>query len=310
MIPYIYIPSLPEISESFSLTQSDTTNMMASYYLSMAITLLFAGMVGDGWDKKLLLTGASAIILVGSVSASFVSLLWLVLAGWSLQGIGAGIITVVAQTWIGHDSWNHNITSRFSYMSIVLSLAPLVSPVIGGLITETYSWKYNFYTMGVLSFLTAIFIYRTSPPRAITDNGISIRHTLHDYIRLLCRTIFLPIITASLVCFMFQGALMAYSSFLFIDQLGLSPAIYGFISVPVVTGCIIGSLSVTYIEKKTMHRSRIHIRYHGIGGRIVGISAILYGDRHAYCDGTCVGHIDIQHRIRRGPAISQGFNNL
>lgn len=269
MIPYIYIPSLPQIAECLALGQSNTTTLMSSYYLSMSLSLLLTGMVGDRWDKRYLLYVASALITIGAVVASFRPLYYLILAGWSFQGIGGGIITVVSQTWIGQSSERHNITSRFSYMSIVLSLAPLVAPVIGGLITETYSWKYNFYTMGVLSLLTAILIYRASPPKAITDNGISIRHTLHDYIRLLCRTIFLPIITASLVCFMFQGALMAYSSFLFIDQLGLSPAIYGFISVPVVTGCIIGSLSVMYIEK------RLNIEAAFIFSTIIAVVALL-----------------------------------
>lgn len=60
----------------------------------------------------------------------------------------------------------------------------------------------------------------------------------------------MPLIATSLVCFLFQGTLLAYSSFLFIDQLGLTPATYGLISVPVVVGCIIGQFPVVYLEKK------------------------------------------------------------
>ena len=43
---------------------------------------------------------------------------------------------------------------------------------------------------------------------------------------------------------------MNYSSFLFIDQLGIKPSVYGLISVPVVVGIIIGQFPVIYIEKK------------------------------------------------------------
>lgn len=43
---------------------------------------------------------------------------------------------------------------------------------------------------------------------------------------------------------------MAYSSFLFIDRLGLTPAAYGLISVPVVVGSIIGQFPVICLEKK------------------------------------------------------------
>lgn len=250
LVPYIYIPSLPQIAEYFGLDRSDTTTMMSSYYLSMSLSLLLTGIAGEGWDKKYLLHGASAIIFIGAACASFSSLFHLILAGWSFQGIGAGIITVVSQTWIGQSSDRHNITSRFSYMSIVLSLAPLAAPVIGGLITEGLSWKYNFYIMMMLIVASDMLMFVTSPPGPTIMNKISIRKVLSDYIRLLSGTIFLPIISTSLVCFLFQGALMAYSPFLFINQLGLTPAEYGFISVPVVSGCIIGPVVVMYVEKK------------------------------------------------------------
>lgn len=250
MVPFIYVPSIPKISEYFDLGQSDTTTMMSSYYLSMSLSLLLAGIVGDRLDKKYLLHGASVMIFIGAFLVPFRPSFNLILDGWSFQGFGAGIITVVSQTWIGQSSDRHNITSRFSYMSIVLSLAPLVAPIIGGLITDSMSWKYNFYIMMMLIFCSAMFMFIASPPEPMRVNKISIHKVLSDYIRLLSKTIFLPIILTSLVCFLFQGAFMAYSSFLFINQLGLTPATYGFISVPVVIGSIIGSFIVIYVRKK------------------------------------------------------------
>lgn len=127
--------SHPQISEYFDLGESDTTTLMSSYYLSMSLSLLLAGIADDRWDKKYLLHGASAIIFIGAALVSFRPMYYMMLTGLFLQGIGAGIITVVSQTWVGQNSDRHNITPRFSYMSVVLSLAPLAAPVIGGLMT-------------------------------------------------------------------------------------------------------------------------------------------------------------------------------
>lgn len=250
MVPYIYIPSLPQIAEYFDLGQSNTTTMMSSYYLSMSLSLLLTGMIGDRWDKKCLFHSACVLIFIGAAFASFRPLFYLMIAGWFFQGIGAGTITVVSQTWVGQSSDRHNITSRFSYMSIVLSIAPLVAPVIGGYVAESWSWKYNFFLIMMLILTSAMLMFITSPPAPTAINKISIREVASDYIRLLSKTIFLPIIATSLVCFMFQGAFMAYSSFLFINRLGLTPAVYGFISVPVVIGSIIGPIVVMYVKKK------------------------------------------------------------
>lgn len=102
----------------------------------------------------------------------------------------------------------------------------------------------------ILIFTSAMFMFIISPPEPIVITRISIGKVLSNYIRLLAKTIFLPVVMASLVCFLFQGALMAYSPFLFINQLGLTPAAYGLISVPVVVGSIIGPFVVMYVNKR------------------------------------------------------------
>lgn len=248
--PYIYIPSLPDITDYFHLEKAQAGSMMSAYYLALSLTLLLVGAVGDRWNKRMLLAGASVVISIGAMLCSLPSQFGWVLGGWALQGVGAATITIVGQTWIGQSSEKSNITSLFSYMSIILSFAPLVAPVIGGMITDCYSWKYNFFAVGFLSVCSAMFIYKTTPPPPIRNDKVSVRQVFAGYRHIMFKSEFMPLIATSLVCFLFQGTLLAYSSFLFIDQLGLTPATYGLISVPVVVGCIIGQFPVVYLEKK------------------------------------------------------------
>lgn len=247
--PYIYIPSLPDIADDLRLDEAQAGSMMSAYYLALSITLLLAGAIGDRWNKRKMLAGASAVISIGAMSGSLPSQFGWVLCGWALQGVGAATITIVGQTWIGQSSEKSNITSLFSYMSIIVSFAPLVAPVIGGMITDYYSWKYNFFVVGFLSVCSAMFIYKTTPPPA-QNSPVSIRQVFSDYWSILFKSGFVPLTATSLACFFFQGSLMVYSSFLFIDRLGLTPAVYGLISVPVVIGSIIGQFPVIYLEKK------------------------------------------------------------
>ena len=268
--PYIYIPSLPDIASAFDIDTSEAGSMMSAYYLALSVTLLLIGAIGDRYDKKKLLILASIVIFIGAMLGSLPTHYGLVLAGWALQGVGAATITVVGQIWIGQCSTKNNITSLFSYMSIALSFAPLIAPVVGGLVTEFLSWKYNFFIVGFLCLLSTVFIYKTVTPEPTQKVGISIKRIFSDYFQTLFRSNFLPVIATSLVCFLFQGMLMTYSSFLFINQLGLTPALYGLISIPVVTGCILGQFPVLYLEKR-----------HGltaafIFNSVVAVSALLF----------------------------------
>lgn len=248
--PYIYIPSLPDIAEYFNLNQSQTGSTLSVYYLALSLTLLAVGMVGDVWDKKRLLLGASIVIFMGAAISAVTSQFGLMLLGWALQAAGAATIIIVGQTWIGQSSNRKNITSLFSYLTIVLSFAPLAAPVIGGVVTDTFSWKYNFYIVAVLSLFASIFISKATPPPAIQHSSFSVKQVAVSYYRILFRSKFAGLISTSLVCFLFQGALMNYSSFMFINQLGVKPSEYGLISVPVIAGIIIGQFPVIYIEKK------------------------------------------------------------
>lgn len=248
--PYIYIPSLPDIADTFSLTESQTGSTLSIYYLILSLTLLAAGVVGDIWNKKRMLAGASAVIFIGAVIAGFAGKFGIMLSGWALQAVGAATIVIVGQTWIGQSSTNRNITSLYSYLTIILSFAPLVAPMLGGAVNDLFSWRYNFYIVAVLSLFASVFISKSTPPPPVQNTKTPVKEALKGYCRILFKSKFTGLISTSLVCFIFQGALMNYSSFLFIDQLGVTPSFYGLISIPVVAGIITGQFPVIYIEKK------------------------------------------------------------
>ena len=248
--PYIYIPSLPDIAEAFSLNEAQTGSAMSTYFLALSLTLLLVGMVGDIWNKKRMLTGASILIFCGAVTAGFAGLFPVMLLGWALQAIGAATIVIVGQTWIGQSSNKNNMTSLFSYLTIILSFAPLVAPVLGGTINDLFSWRYNFYIVAALSLMASVFINSSTPPPPLHSDKLSAKEVAKSYSLILFKSKFIGLISTSLVCFIFQGAIMNYSSFLFIDQLGLKPSLYGLISIPVVAGIITGQFPVIYIEKK------------------------------------------------------------
>lgn len=249
--PYIYIPSLPDITKSFRLNQSQAANTMMVYSFVLSITLLLVGIVGDVWNKKYLLVCASVLIFMGATVASVAPQFEIMLLGWALQAVGAATVVVVGQTWIGQSSTNNNITVHYSYLTIILSFAPLVAPIVGGVVNEVFSWQYNFYLVAVLSLFASVFIYRSTPPISpVRGRNVDMNETAKSYCRILFRSKFVGLISTSLVCFVFQAALMNYSSFLFIDQLGLKSSTYGLISIPVVMGIIAGQFPVLYIEKK------------------------------------------------------------
>jgi DHA1 family bicyclomycin/chloramphenicol resistance-like MFS transporter len=248
--PYIYIPSLPDIAGTFAVTESQVGNTMSIYYLALSLTLLAAGAVGDVWNKKRMLTGASFLIFAGAVIAGFADRFGVMLSGWAMQAVGAAMIVIVGQTWIGQRATKSTITSLYAGLSIILSFAPLIAPILGGAVNDLSSWRYNFYIVAVLSLLAAVFIGKSTPPPPDQAGRVSAKEVMKSYGQLLFKSKFTGLISTSFCLFIFQGAIMNYSSFLFIDQLGVKPSFYGLISIPVVAGIVLGQVLTVSVEKR------------------------------------------------------------
>lgn len=248
--PQILVPSLLGIAHSLDLSNSQATGLMSSFYLTLSLSFLLAGIFIHQLNKKTVMLTASVFILCGSAMIGYTDNYRIMILGRIIQAIGAGAITVTGQTWIGQSATEQNITKLFSSLTLFLSFAPLLAPIIGGYVYDLFSWRYNFYLVASLAAIAIIFITFTTPPPPESNEKLSFREISGEYRNLLTRTPFFAIVATTLVCFLFQGSLMSYSSFLFIGQLGLSASLFGFISVPVVAGIIIGQLPVLLLEKR------------------------------------------------------------
>ncbi len=249
--PFICIPSLPDIADNLDLSKSQASNILSAYFLTLSLTYLIVGTIGNTWNKKRLLFLASFLIFGGSIVCALSDSLLPLVTGRIIQAMGAAIVIVTGQTWIGQKAESGNVTTMFSYLTIFLSFSPLIAPIIGGIVNDVFSWRYNFYIIAVLALFAGLLVSRTTPPPPEQSSGnVTMKSVLKSYMDILFRSHFLSLASASLICSVFQGALMSYSSFLLVDELKLTPALSGLISIPIVAGIITGQFPVMYFEKK------------------------------------------------------------
>lgn len=249
----IYLPALPEITGSLSISAAEASGTVTIYFLVLSIASLLAGAISDYYNKKSLLMWGSLLTVVGSLLCAVASGLSFVMVGRAVQAVGGAIILVTSQTWLAGVGSKGNMLKIFAYFSLALSIAPLFAPTLGGFITEFFSWRYNFIFLIVITLL-AMFAIRGNSSKeqfaTLDKKDLSLKNSLKSYFKLIASRTFIPIIGSSLLCYMFQGSFMAYSSFLFIDEFGMDPSDFGIASIPIVAGLIIGRIPTVMIEQK------------------------------------------------------------
>jgi DHA1 family bicyclomycin/chloramphenicol resistance-like MFS transporter len=144
------------------------------------------------------------------------------------QGLGASVGFAVSAAVIRDRYTGAEYARLFALCVLVLGVSPVLAPLAGSLIIAAVSWRYIFWaTVGLglgAMVLVVLLLPETHPPESRMQGGVGA--TLRTYVRLLSDRRFMSLGLANAVA---QGAFFAYlagSSFVLIQNYGLSPLLF------------------------------------------------------------------------------------
>ncbi len=158
--------SLPHIAGSLSVSVDEATWALTSYLVANAIVLPITGWLSNYFGRKRLLIAA----VTGFTAASFLcglapSLAFLVIFR-VVQGAFGGALQPISQAVMLEAFPPRDRGKAMGFWGLGIVVAPMLGPVLGGYLTDVYSWRWVFYInipVGILSFfMTQLFVF--DPP--------------------------------------------------------------------------------------------------------------------------------------------------
>jgi len=119
--------------------------VVTAYILASTVTTPFYGKLGDMYGRKKLFVTAIIIFLIGSALSGLSQSMTELIAFRALQGLGAGGLMVSAMAVLGDIVAPRERGRYMSYMMVVMMLATIGGPLLGGFITTSFSWRWIFY---------------------------------------------------------------------------------------------------------------------------------------------------------------------
>ena len=119
--------------------------VVTAYILASTVTTPFYGKLGDMYGRKKLFIGAIIIFLIGSALSGLSQSMAELIMFRALQGLGAGGLMVGAMATLGDIVAPRERGRYMSYMMVVMMLATIGGPLLGGFITTNFSWRWIFY---------------------------------------------------------------------------------------------------------------------------------------------------------------------
>src|SRR3954447_21057161 len=158
--------SLPHIAGSLSATVDEATWALTSYLVANAIILPMTGWLASVFGRKNLLLWATGGFTIASFLCGIAPNLPALIVFRILQGATGGALQPLSQAVLLESFPAHERGKAMAFWALGIVVAPILGPVLGGWLTDTYSWRWIFYInvpIGALSLvMTQLFIF--DPP--------------------------------------------------------------------------------------------------------------------------------------------------
>jgi EmrB/QacA subfamily drug resistance transporter len=135
--------------------------VVTAYILASTITTPFYGKLGDMYGRKKLFIFAIVVFLIGSALSGLASSMIMLITFRALQGLGAGGLIVGAMATLGEIVPPRERGKYMSYFMVVMMLATVGGPLVGGWITEAISWRWIFYINLPLGGAALVYLIAT-----------------------------------------------------------------------------------------------------------------------------------------------------
>jgi len=135
--------------------------VVTAYILTSTITTPFYGKLGDMYGRKKLFVFAIVVFLIGSALSGLASSMTMLITFRALQGLGAGGLIVGAMSTLGEVVPPRERGKYMGYFMVVMMLATIGGPLVGGWITEAISWRWIFYINLPLGGAALVYLLAT-----------------------------------------------------------------------------------------------------------------------------------------------------
>ncbi len=169
----MYLPALPTIGAAIGANTADMQHTLAAFLVGISLGQLFYGPLSDRIGRRPPILLGIAIYTVTSLLCVFAESADQMIALRFLQGLGSCAALVIARAVV-RDRFDHQDTARiFSWIVLVMGLAPIFAPLLGSLILSISEWQVIFWTLAAYGALLGLWVFFGLPESRSADTALA-----------------------------------------------------------------------------------------------------------------------------------------
>ena len=225
-----YLPAFPAMAQAFATDEKHVQATLAAYFLGLSIGQLAYGPVADRFGRRKPLMFGVTLFTLASLACAYAPNLDTLVVARFIQALG-GCAGMVLSRAIVSDKCDPVASAKvFSQLMLVMGLAPILAPMLGGVLVNLAGWQSIFLALSLFSagcLLAVSLGLPESLPEHIPRQPLS--GALRQYLRLLADRVFLGHALTGGIAIAGMFAYIAGSPFVFIKLYGVPAEHYGWL---------------------------------------------------------------------------------
>ena len=155
--------AVPAIAAAIHVAPLSMKSVLASYTLSLAVFIPISGWMADRFGTRRVFASAIGIFTLGSFLCGTSTNIHMLVAFRILQGVGGSMMVPVGRLTLVRTFAKSELVRAMSFVSIPALIAPMLGPVLGGLIVGYFHWRLIFFVNIPIGLLGLYLVYRHLP---------------------------------------------------------------------------------------------------------------------------------------------------
>ncbi len=248
----IYLPAMPVMAREL---HGDAELTITGFLVGFTIAQLVWGPVSDHLGRKIPLFIGMVLFIIGSVGCAMSTSIMDLVFWRVFQALGACTGPMLARAMIRDLFSRSRAAQMLSTLMIVMAIAPIGGPLLGGLIIKFSAWPVIFWLLsatGVVMFLALLTLPETLPEERRVR--ATLKGAFGNYVYLLRNRRFMRYTLSLTSYYMAVYAFIAGSPLVYISYFGVSPQHYGWLF-----GInIVGVMLLSMVNRKLVQRHSLN----------------------------------------------------
>lgn len=238
----IFMPSMPGLAKYFLVDYGLVQMTLTLYLIGLGAAQLVYGPLSDRYGRRPVLLWGMAIYCIGSLACVFAPSITLLMLGRGLQAIG-GCAGLVLGRAIIRDLYDRDRSAAMiGYVTMAMSLAPMLAPALGGYLDTLAGWRASFAFCSLAGVVVFVWVILTLPETlAQRGEGEGAAALIRGYAILLRSPLFCSYALQTAFTSGVFFAFIAGAPFVVVTVMGLPASEYGLWFIIVSVGYLIGN---------------------------------------------------------------------